>query len=238
MINSHAKLEWCSETAALIRKGLTISSRLASGDRKRLVCAITLAQLAKQKNYERALLFRDFSSFVRGLDVRIEETATAAKKVEDQDKPNEKTGGLGIPRTLLARLLGDVNYTDNSEALDALEASVSGWLSLLSRHVPNCGNLQEAIFAIDKKIQDSEAALKNAAQESFGRLLQALSPEQLRKNVDPGPTKIGPFLKAALYEEFEEKHLHLLAYHNKGFLARDMKDSYRRLLKPKRQGDK
>ncbi|MEK6750400.1 MAG: type VI secretion system-associated FHA domain protein, partial [Pseudomonadota bacterium] len=103
---------------------------------------------------------------------------------------------------------------------------------------PDADSLQAAITTVAQRLQDNDTALKTAAQDSFGRLLQALSSEQIKKSVEKGAAKVGPFLKAAWYEAFEEKHAQLTAYHNKGFLTRDFRDLYKRQFKTNSTGEK
>jgi hypothetical protein len=78
-----------------------------------------------------------------------------------------------------------------------------------------------------------DAALEQAARESFDRVLGALSPESLKQHVARKTLSTEAMYKAALFDAAVEKFKQLELYHSKGRLVRDYKTAYKRYITEK-----
>ncbi|MDH4273416.1 MAG: hypothetical protein OEW08_00105 [Gammaproteobacteria bacterium] len=221
---------WCIETANILRRGIHRAANLPATHRRRLVVSVLRTRLANVDSSFFGVYLDGLTRTLQSLPLR--QSLQIAKNEEQNPKNcNEQTPQTKIPTHLLNRLLGAGASLENSQGLELLEQNVEVWIKALSRFASDANSLHEAIMTVTQRMTESDAAMKSAAQESFGRLLQALGPETLKKNLEKKTAKVGPFLKAAWFDAFEEKHAQLTAYHTKGFLTRDFRDMYRRHLK-------
>jgi len=81
-----------------------------------------------------------------------------------------------------------------------------------------------------RDLQAHDHALEHAARESFERVLNALSPEILKKNVPKKALSTEATYKAAMFDAMVEKFNQLEMYHNKGRLVRDYKAAYKKYV--------
>ena len=81
-----------------------------------------------------------------------------------------------------------------------------------------------------RDLQAHHHALEQAASESFERVLSALNPEILKKNLPKKMLVTETAYKALLFDAVVEKFHQIEMYHNKGRLVRDYKSAYKKYV--------
>ena len=81
-----------------------------------------------------------------------------------------------------------------------------------------------------RDLQAHDHALEHAARESFERVLSALNPETLKKNIPKKKLFTETAYKAALFDAVVEKFNQIEMYHNKGRLVRDYRAAYKKYV--------
>lgn len=81
-----------------------------------------------------------------------------------------------------------------------------------------------------RDLQAHDHALEHAARESFERVLSALNPEVLKKQIPKKTLVTETAYKAALFDAVVEKFNQIEMYHNKGRLVRDYRSAYKKYV--------
>lgn len=90
--------------------------------------------------------------------------------------------------------------------------------------------VSDVLGVIDARVRHSDEASKHAVQEAFDRLLKSLDPAAAKDQIGEKGLRIGPFLKAAMYDAVCEKYAQMSEYHEKGRLVRDFRAMYKTQL--------
>ena len=81
-----------------------------------------------------------------------------------------------------------------------------------------------------RDLQAHDHALEHAARESFERVLSALNPKALKKQIPKKTLVTETAYKAALFDAVVEKFNQIEMYHNKGRLVRDYRSAYKKYV--------
>jgi len=134
----------------------------------------------------------------------------------------------------LARLVDGATVAQGADDLKLLRTAVQRLAEraqILAETVRKPGlPLSALLERAARDLQAHDHALEHAARESFERVLNALSPEILKKSVPKKALSTEATYKAALFDAMVEKFNQLEMYHNKGRLVRDYKAAYKKYV--------
>jgi len=134
----------------------------------------------------------------------------------------------------LARLVDGATVAQGTDELKLLVTAVqrlSARAQVLAETVHKPGlPLSALLERAARDLQAHDHALEHAARESFERVLNALNPETLKKNIPKKTLTTETAYKAALFDAVVEKFNQLEMYHNKGRLVRDYKAAYKKYV--------
>jgi len=134
----------------------------------------------------------------------------------------------------LARLVDGATVEQGADELKLLRTAVQRLAEraqVLAETVRKPGlPLSALLERAARDLQAHDHALEHAARESFERVLNALSPEILKKNVPKKALSTEATYKAAMFDAMVEKFNQLEMYHNKGRLVRDYKAAYKKYV--------
>jgi len=134
----------------------------------------------------------------------------------------------------LARLVDGATVVQGTDELKLLHTAVqrlTARAQVLADTVHKPGlPLSALLERAARDLQAHDHALEHAARESFERVLNALNPETLKKNIPKKTLSTETAYKAALFDAVVEKFNQLEMYHNKGRLVRDYKSAYKRYV--------
>ena len=134
----------------------------------------------------------------------------------------------------LARLVDGATVVQGTDELKLLRTAVqrlTARAQVLAETVHKPGlPLSALLERAARDLQAHDHALEHAARESFERVLNALNPETLKKNIPKKTLSTDTTYKAALFDAVVEKFNQLEMYHNKGRLVRDYKAAYKKYV--------
>ncbi len=134
----------------------------------------------------------------------------------------------------LARLVDGATVVPGTDELKLLRAAVqrlTARAQMLGETIGKPGlPLSALLERAAHDLQGHDRALEHAARESFDRMLSALSPEVLKKNIPKKTFSGETTYKAALFDAAVEKFKQIEMYHNKGRLVRDYKSAYKKYV--------
>jgi hypothetical protein len=134
----------------------------------------------------------------------------------------------------LARLVDGATVVQGTDELKLLHTAVqrlAARAQVLAETVHKPGlPLSALLERAARDLQAHDHALEHAARESFERVLNALNPETLKKNIPKKTLSTETTYKAALFDAVVEKFNQLEMYHNKGRLVRDYKAAYKKYV--------
>jgi len=134
----------------------------------------------------------------------------------------------------LAQLVDGATVAQGADELKLLRTAVqrlAARAQVLAETVHKPGlPLSALLERAARDLQAHDHALEHAARESFERVLNALNPETLKKNIPKKTLSTEAAYKAALFDAVVEKFNQLEMYHNKGRLVRDYKAAYKKYV--------
>lgn len=138
----------------------------------------------------------------------------------------------------LARLVDGASIVQGTDELKLLLTAVqrlSARAQVLAETVHKPGlPLSALLERAAHDLQAHDHALEHAARESFERVLNALNPEMIKKNLPKKTLSSEAAYKGALFDAVVEKFSQLEMYHNKGRLVRDYKAAYKKYVQEER----